>query len=236
MSDHNVGTALSGRSQQGMQIRSPVLERGGLIYQVAAARREVLFTITSHDKSPWTIVGAYPVGFGDRGQHRPFAPSVFLHRSSTSMPSGTGPQIEFRWQASRLLSPVAPGQRAASPATFPMLVWPRTRTARHRVTHHTITRVYTGTTPTLSITHKASTTNQSTQAASSLGANSSNRPSTQQLIDKSKLIIDNYIYTRRWLWEERIYGLGSTPSGNSIASSRAGSGFYARVCSTRPTR
>src|SRR5215217_2978713 len=82
MSDHNVGTALSGRSQQGMQIRSPVLERGGLIYQVAAARREVLFTITSHDKSPWTIVGAYPVGFGDRGQHRPFAPSVFLHRSS----------------------------------------------------------------------------------------------------------------------------------------------------------
>src|SRR5215207_5389263 len=74
MSDHNVGTALSGRSQQDMQIRSPVLERGGLIYQVAAARREVLFTLTSHDKSPWTIVGAYPVGFGDRRQHRLLGP------------------------------------------------------------------------------------------------------------------------------------------------------------------
>src|SRR5215212_6361796 len=53
-----------------MQIRDSVLERGGLGYRVAAARLEVLCTFTCREKSSWTVVGAYPGGLGDRGQHR----------------------------------------------------------------------------------------------------------------------------------------------------------------------
>src|SRR5215217_8468324 len=53
-----------------MQIRDSVLERGGLGYRVAAARQEVLCTFTCREKSSGTVVGAYPVGLGDRGQHR----------------------------------------------------------------------------------------------------------------------------------------------------------------------
>src|ERR671913_601100 len=52
-----------------MQIRGVVLQRGGLVYRVAAARLEILYIFTRHEKSPWTVVGAYPVGLGDGGQH-----------------------------------------------------------------------------------------------------------------------------------------------------------------------
>jgi hypothetical protein len=53
-----------------MQIPGPVLERSGLRDRVAAALLEVLYTFTCRENSSWTVVGAYPVGFGDRGQHR----------------------------------------------------------------------------------------------------------------------------------------------------------------------
>src|SRR5918997_5837089 len=53
-----------------MQIIDTVLEGDGLRHRIAAARLEVLGTFARRDKSPWTVVGAYPVGFGDRGQHR----------------------------------------------------------------------------------------------------------------------------------------------------------------------
>src|SRR5918995_1683908 len=52
-----------------MQIRGVVLQRGGLVYRVAAARLEILYIFTRHEKSPWAVVGAYPVGLGDGGQH-----------------------------------------------------------------------------------------------------------------------------------------------------------------------
>jgi hypothetical protein len=64
---HNVGTAFSGRAQQGVEIRYRVLERSRLRHRVAAARIKVLFAYW--ENSTGTVVGAYPVGFGDRGQH-----------------------------------------------------------------------------------------------------------------------------------------------------------------------
>src|SRR5215218_2907207 len=53
-----------------MQVRGTVLERSGLRDRVAAALLEVLCTFTCREDGPGTIVGAYPVGFGDRRQHR----------------------------------------------------------------------------------------------------------------------------------------------------------------------
>jgi len=52
-----------------MEICGPVLERDRLGHRVATARLEVLFTFTYRKISSGTIVGAYPVGFGDRRQH-----------------------------------------------------------------------------------------------------------------------------------------------------------------------
>src|SRR5215213_6955623 len=53
-----------------MQIIDTVLERGGLVYAIAAALLEVLWTITRREEGSGTVVGAHPVGLGDRGQHR----------------------------------------------------------------------------------------------------------------------------------------------------------------------
>src|SRR5215217_4985573 len=71
MPDHDVGTfPFSGRLQQGVQIIDVVLYRGGLVYRVAAARQEVRWTVARREEGSGTVVGAYPVGLGDRGQHR----------------------------------------------------------------------------------------------------------------------------------------------------------------------
>src|SRR5215212_3292629 len=70
MPHQDVGAAFSGRLQQGVQIIDVVLYRGGLVYRVAAARQEVLWTVARREEGSGTVVGAYPVGLGDRGQHR----------------------------------------------------------------------------------------------------------------------------------------------------------------------
>src|SRR5215212_10513556 len=70
MPHQDVGAAFSGRLQQGVQIIDVVLYRGGLGYRVAAARQEVLWTVARREEGSGTVVGAHPVGLGDRGQHR----------------------------------------------------------------------------------------------------------------------------------------------------------------------
>ena len=49
-----------------MQIRNPIPERSRLMDRGAAALLEVIYTVTTHEKSPGAVVGAYPVGLGDR--------------------------------------------------------------------------------------------------------------------------------------------------------------------------
>src|SRR5918993_2990597 len=70
MPHQDVGAAFSRRLQQGVQILDCVLERGGLVYGIAAAPQEVLWTFTRRDDGSGTVVGAHPVGLGDRGQKR----------------------------------------------------------------------------------------------------------------------------------------------------------------------
>src|SRR5918994_7203086 len=53
-----------------MQIIDTFLEGGGLGYRVAATRQEVLWTFARREEGSGTVVGAHPVGLGDRGQHR----------------------------------------------------------------------------------------------------------------------------------------------------------------------
>ena len=43
-----------------------------MVYGIAAARLEVLWTFTRRNDGSWTVVGAHPVGLGDRGQNRLF--------------------------------------------------------------------------------------------------------------------------------------------------------------------
>jgi hypothetical protein len=88
---HDVGAAFSGGAQKGMQIRGVVLQCGRLGYRVAAARLEVLCTLTSCENSPGTVVGAYPVGFGYRGQHRLFR---WVARRAPCFGAVSGPRDE----------------------------------------------------------------------------------------------------------------------------------------------
>src|SRR5688500_17224219 len=53
-----------------MQIIDIVLERSRLRHRIAAALLEILHTFTCRENGSGTVVGAYPVGLGDRGQHR----------------------------------------------------------------------------------------------------------------------------------------------------------------------
>src|SRR5215212_9062947 len=57
----------------------------------AAALLEVIYTVTSHEKSAGTIVGAHPIRFGDRGQHRLFG---FVERLAPGFCPVTTPRDE----------------------------------------------------------------------------------------------------------------------------------------------
>src|SRR5829696_6666281 len=74
-----------------MQIRDSVLERSRLMDRGAAALLEVIYTVTSHEKSSGTVVGAHPIRFGDRGQHRLFG---FVERLAPGFGAVTTPRDE----------------------------------------------------------------------------------------------------------------------------------------------
>src|SRR5215213_1854404 len=74
-----------------MQIRDPVPERSGLVYGVAATRLEVRCTFTYRQISSGPVVGAYPVGFGHRGQHWLFG---WVERFAPCLGAVTAPRDE----------------------------------------------------------------------------------------------------------------------------------------------
>src|SRR5215203_546363 len=74
-----------------MQIRDSVLDRSRLMDRGAAALLEVIYTVTSHEKSPGAIVGAHPIRFGDRRQHRLFG---FVERLAPRFGAVTTPRDE----------------------------------------------------------------------------------------------------------------------------------------------
>ena len=122
MPDHDVGTfPFSGRLQQGVQIIDVVLYRGGLGYRVAAARQEVLWTVARREDGSGTVVGAHPVGLGDRGQHAcSDGFCVVLHVSARSWAPATNTTVgrPLPWHSMYIWRPPISTRPAKS------LLWP----------------------------------------------------------------------------------------------------------------